>query len=139
MKFRLKYSFISLLFLLCGLKYTEAQEKVPFATYDSVTYALYLQSDWKNLIKTSRDALKENHDYYYLRMRRGIALYEQQKYMAALKNFKKAQDFNFPDPISSEYIYYSYLFSGQRPEALLYWKNNAKFLSPKIADPKKKK
>jgi hypothetical protein len=105
--------------------------------YDSATYAQYLQADWKNLVKTSRNALKENYDYYYLRMRRGIALYEQQKYLAALKNFKKASDFNFPDPVSSEYIYYSYLFSGQRHEALLHWKNNAQLLSPNIADPKR--
>ncbi len=100
--------------------------------YDSLTYSLYKNQNWKELTKSSRKALKEDLDYYYLRMRAGIALYERGKYFLAENQFKKALKLNRIDPVSREYIYYSKLFSGKEKEASLYYKQNKSFLENKV-------
>ena len=108
-----------------------------FAYYDSLSYSQYKNENWSGLLKTTKHALNDNLDYYYLRMRRGIAFYQKQNYLLAEKNFYKALKFNAGDPISGEYIYYSKLFSGKEKEALLYYYKNESGLKEKISVTKK--
>ncbi len=87
-------------------------QKNDFAYYDSLTYKLYLDKDYRQLIKKGKEALDAGIDYYYLRMRIGIALYEQKKYRLAVPHFQKALSFSDND-IVREYLYYATLWGGE--------------------------
>jgi len=110
----------NMLFLLLILTVTEAfaqQGTSGFRKTDSLTYALYINRQWDQLIDEAEKAVAQGTDYYYLRMRLGIAWYEKQNYRAALPNFEKALKFNDNDQTALQYLYYSYLLSGRVPDA----------------------
>jgi hypothetical protein len=89
-----------------------SQEALNFQQIDSLTYNAYLQKDWKTVTKIGKQALKNDIDYYYLRMRLGIAHFEQKKYGKAVKDFEKAIGYNTTDTLAIEYLYYSYKYLG---------------------------
>jgi len=68
------------------------------------------------VIRTGREALKEGIDFYYLRMRIGIAYYSLKNYDKAIVHFRKAQAFNSKDIVARQYLYYCYLFSGREAD-----------------------
>ncbi|MCC5930542.1 MAG: hypothetical protein JJU28_14945 [Cyclobacteriaceae bacterium] len=84
---------------------------------DSITYALYKNTSWNELIETSKAAFQSGIDYYYLRMRVGIAYYEKKNYASASHQFEKALEFNSADVVAKEYLYYSYLLSAREMAA----------------------
>ncbi len=94
-----------------------SQLSTDFASLDKATYEFYLEKDWKNLIVYGKWGLQNDFDYYYLRMRLGIAYYEQKQYRKAIGHFLKALKFNPKEPTALEYLYYSYLFSGRSTDA----------------------
>ena len=55
-------------------------QDINFKFIDSLSYKLYNNADWKELKKISRSGFKNDIDYYYLRMRSGIAYYETGNY-----------------------------------------------------------
>ena len=61
-----------------------------FKTVDSLSYDLYEKGEWKALIRFGKNAINQGFDYYYLRMRIGIAYYESEKYLLALEHFRKS-------------------------------------------------
>jgi tetratricopeptide (TPR) repeat protein len=65
-----------------------------------------------------KKALKDAIDYYFLRMRLGIAFYSKTKYIPAAEHFRKAIDFNSQDPVAWEYLYSSYVLANRSNEAL---------------------
>ncbi|MFA6481732.1 MAG: hypothetical protein WCW62_04065, partial [Bacteroidales bacterium] len=75
-----------------------AQEKPSFARIDSLSYQAYLKSDWKKVIEYSRDGLTAGYDYYYLRVRAGIAELNLKNPNKAAVHFRKALDFSLNDP-----------------------------------------
>lgn len=85
---------------------------------DEKTYALWSEKNWSGLIALGRDALKQGIDFYYLRVRLGIAYYEKENYHQAITHFKKAYSANPHEAYLNEYLYYAYLFSGRNEEAL---------------------
>jgi hypothetical protein len=91
-----------------------------FLSIDKQTYDYYMNGDYRNLKRTADTMLSQGMDYYYLRMRLGILSYNNELYSSALKHFNRALEFNSGDTLSREYIYYSYLFSGRKTDALLY-------------------
>ncbi|MCD6201809.1 MAG: hypothetical protein J7K46_08375, partial [Bacteroidales bacterium] len=93
------------------------QEPETFADFNNRTYTLYERKQWKELLETGRKALKNGYDFYYLRMRMGIAAYEKQNYVRAIHHFRKALIFSKNDPLALEYLYYAYLFTGRDIEA----------------------
>ena len=95
-----------------------AQVIIDFAWYDKHTYQLYQEKSWTRLIELGHSAIKDGHDFFYLRMRLGIAYYEQEKYRSAITQFEKALKFN-NDPIAAEYLYFSYKLSGRLMDANL--------------------
>jgi tetratricopeptide (TPR) repeat protein len=97
---------------------SHAQVKVSFALYDIQTYQLYQEKSWPGLIELGKLAIKDGHDFFYLRMRIGIAYYEQGKYRSAISHFEQALKFN-KDPLAAEYLYYSYKLSGRKMDANL--------------------
>jgi len=123
-----------LLFLIGMADSAFSQKDVSFQYLDSLTYSQYLNKQWKPLIKTSKIAYKNDIDYYYMRMRTGIALYERKNYLRAIKHFRKAEKLNVLDPVSREYIYYCYLLSGQRKEAIAYYLKNKSLIGENVKD-----
>ncbi len=90
-----------------------------FADIDSETYHLYEEAKWKELINLGQEGLESGIDYYYLRMRLGIAEFNIKHYQSALDHFRKALKFSESDPVALEYLYYSLLWSGRKQEARL--------------------
>ncbi|MCK5699918.1 MAG: hypothetical protein KAI29_02140, partial [Cyclobacteriaceae bacterium] len=88
-----------------------------FQAIDQNTYLLYTQKNWDSLIVVGKHSLKTGTDYYYLRLRMGIAYYNKGNYLKAIQHLEKALDFNASDASVQEYLYYSYLFSNQIKEA----------------------
>lgn len=70
------------------------QERPVLPHYDSMTYQQYLASDWKALLKTGKSMLEQNQDFFFLRMRMGIAALKLNDYNKAETNFRKALEFN---------------------------------------------
>lgn len=101
----------------------EAQSTKDFY-YNEKSATLYEKSQWKELIKLSKEEIKKGNDFYNLRIRTGIAYYELKKYRLAIPHFKKALQFDKNEAVTLEYLYYSYLFSGQESEALYLYKQN---------------
>ncbi|HEY9113300.1 MAG TPA: hypothetical protein VIN10_01285 [Bacteroidales bacterium] len=98
-----------LILLLAGFFSTLAQEKLTFQEVDRMSYKLFEKQDWKPLKKLSKQAFSEGFDYYYLRMRAGIACFETKQYFDAADNFEKALSFNSTDPVAGEYLYYCWI------------------------------
>jgi tetratricopeptide (TPR) repeat protein len=94
-----------------------AQEPLSLPSVDTQTYSLWLKKDWKSLIKLGKQSLKNNIDFYYLRVRMGIAYYEQKNYHMAIHHFEKAYKVNSQEVYLKEYLYYSYLFAGRYSDA----------------------
>ncbi len=119
-----------IIILLLSLSYlsSRAQVKLNYAWYDKQTYQLYQEKNWSRLMELGRSSIKAGYDFYYLRMRLGMACYDQEHYRAAIAHFEEAINFN-EDPLAIEYLYYSYKFSGRTMDAnLLYakYKNQLK-------------
>jgi hypothetical protein len=78
-----------------------------------------LQGSWKELIRTGRTAQKKEIDFYYLQYRMGIAHYMLKNYKLAAGNFQNAyQNYYSGDDVLNEYLYYSFLWSDQKAEAV---------------------
>jgi tetratricopeptide (TPR) repeat protein len=103
--------------LLCLLSTAHAQEEADFKWVNAETYRLYQEQEWDSLIAMGREAIRQDLDYYYLRMRLGIAYYSKGNYRKAATHFSRALDFNQGDPVSLEYLYYCMLLSGQAERA----------------------
>lgn len=93
------------------------QESSDFSFLDRSTYEFYVNKNWKNLIDCGKQGLNNGFDYYYLRMRMGIAFYELNQYRKAIPHFHKALKFSDKSPLALEYLYYSYLFSGRTSDS----------------------
>jgi len=96
----------------------QAQDKPTYREVDELTYGLYVKGDWHGLIREGKEAIRGGIDYYYLRMRIGIAYYELHRYQSAIPHFEKALAENPDNPAAQEYMYYAYLFSGRQMDAL---------------------
>ena len=100
------------------LTVVQGQVVMNFTSLDQQTYELYLDKNWKDLVSLGKNGLDNGFDYFYLRMRIGIAYYELGNYHRAIPHFRKALVFNSKDLFANEYLYYSYLFSGRKADAI---------------------
>ncbi|MEJ2005514.1 MAG: hypothetical protein P8X57_11240, partial [Cyclobacteriaceae bacterium] len=103
-----------------------------FSYYDSITFSLYEQGRYSELIREGNAALSAGYDSYYLRMRLGIAYYSLNRFEHAYRHFKKAYSVS-SDLVSAEYLYYSLIFSGRTEQARLFLCENSELL-PEIQD-----
>ncbi len=97
----------------------QAQDTLQFPYVDKETYKQYIDGNWKDLKLLAKKAIKQNIDYFYLRMRTGIAYYQTKNYVKAIKHFKNALVFNSADETALEYLYYSYLNLNKHKDAML--------------------
>ncbi|WP_163380516.1 hypothetical protein [Cyclobacterium sp. SYSU L10401] len=110
---------ISIILVLFGSNFVNAQEQKSLPETDRLTYVLFQQKNWDGLISEGRKALKSGIDYYYLRVRLGLAYYEKQNFHLAARHFEKALKMNDSEAYVGEYLYYSYLMAGRQAEASL--------------------
>jgi len=113
----------------------QAGKSQDFKSVDQETYNLYMEKKWDELIRSGKNGLKQDIDYYYLRMRIAIAYYETRNYKASQAHFRKALEFNQGDPVATEYLYYAYLFAGQTDQAGILAKDFSLSLMEKITLP----
>ncbi|MBI9034267.1 MAG: hypothetical protein JEZ03_07335 [Bacteroidales bacterium] len=104
--------------------------QVNYARIDKLTYDFYTDSQWDSVLHYGLMALDADIDFLYLRMRMGIAYYEQKNFMKSSEHFKKAIEFDSSNIIAQEYLYYSYLFSGRKSDAAM----RVKSLPEKLID-----
>lgn len=84
---------------------------------DVETYELFNKAKWEQLTELGNRALEAGIDFYYLRMRIGIAYYNQRNYMSSISHFKSALEFIPKEPAALEYLYWALVFSGLEREA----------------------
>jgi hypothetical protein len=114
---------------------TVAQEKHSFASIDSLSYKAYLDEDWKMVLHYSRAGFDSGYDYYFLRMRAGIAELNRHKPFRAESHFRKALVFSQNDPNALEYLYSSLLYSGQYAESRLLAAYNSPAFKKRLGKP----
>ncbi|MCD4695294.1 MAG: hypothetical protein K8S16_03550 [Bacteroidales bacterium] len=95
-----------------------AQKKeMNFIDIENKTYTFYQAEEWDSLIDYSKIALSAGHDYFYLRLRTGIAYFSLGHYFEAAWHLEKAHHFNAFDKTTIEYLFYAYLNSNRKTEA----------------------
>jgi tetratricopeptide (TPR) repeat protein len=92
-------------------------EPFTFGNVEKNSYALYLKEDWQMLLQYSKQSLIAGIDYYFLRVRAGIAAYEKRKYRLAARHFEKALSFDPTSEISKNYLYLCYVKTERFDEA----------------------
>jgi len=112
------YKLIMICLLILIFPDLKAQDSTDIAVTESITLDLYLKKDWNKLIEFSNRTLTKHQDFFYLRLRLGIAYYELKQYRLALFHFEKAADMNSDDDVLNEYLFYCYMYSGQYPLSL---------------------
>ncbi len=105
--------------LLLILFNAESQAQKTLLDYDKSTYDLFLSKKWDALIEEGNRSLEKGFDFYYLRIRMGIAYYENENYISAIPHFEKALEFIPKDSTACEYLYYSNILLGRKSEVFL--------------------
>ena len=109
-----------------------AQDTLNSEIVEQRSYQFYINKNWKELINFGNKAINNGIDYYYLRIRIGIAYFEKKNFSSAENHFKKTLNFNSDDELAKEYLYYCYLYNGKNEEARLLSKSFSTVLSEKI-------
>ena len=116
--------YLILVLLLLGIPAVQGQQAgLTFNEFDQKSLELYENGDWKALALLCGQATEQGIDYYYLRIRAGIACYEKERFARAAIHFKKALEFNAGDNLAGEYLFYSYLQLNKRDEAFATYKS----------------
>lgn len=102
--------------MICGQSLASTGDD--FKKVDATTFRLYQEKKWDSLIMVGKKALKKDIDYYFLRMRLGIAYYSKTQYIPAANQFRKALGFNSTDPTAWDYLYNSYVLANRNHEAI---------------------
>lgn len=92
-------------------------QQTDYRFVDSATYQLYINQNWDALINIGKTAIKNDIDYYYLRMRMAEAYSAKEQYLLSAQSFEKAKEFNRSDPSANAGLYYAYLNSGKKNQA----------------------
>lgn len=122
MKIKLKVIYLILLHCVTirGVVVTaDAQTPAGIFRADALTYRYYLEQKWDSLTNAGKNFIRDGIDFYYLRMRLGIAYYEKNNYSLAIPHFRKALQFDPNNQVALEYLYYSYLFLNRDMDAHL--------------------
>ena len=122
----------SILIILLFSQTIFSQEKITKYELDRKTYQLYLSGNWAEILNQGKKGLSQNIDFYYLRMRMGIAAYNLKDYRKAIKHFEKVIAEQPENQFIQEYLYYSYFFSGRTEDAKNYSAPFSKDLKEKL-------
>ncbi len=106
-----------LLILLFFAGVFSATGQVGWQSRDSLTYQLYLSKDWQPLLREVNASLNEGIDFYYLRVRAGVAAYELKKYRQAADHFARAFRWYQQDEFLNYWYYSALVRAGRFDEA----------------------
>ena len=95
----------------------KAQVQFDFRQVDSITYVNTLSENWEEVIGAGKLAIENDIDYFYLRLRMGIAYFNKGNYRSASRHLLQAGKFNPDDGLTKDYLYYSFLYAGQDKKA----------------------
>lgn len=104
--------------LMLFTAFAHAATETDFITVETTTLRLYNEKKWDSLIITGKSALRNDIDYFFLRLRLGFAYFEKGQYFPASDHFRKAVQFNSTDPTATSMLYYAYLYSNRKEEAV---------------------
>lgn len=91
-----------LLFVIGGM--TLKAQHLSFREADSLSYQYYLAGKWDEVLNTGNQAIASGNDYFYLRMRMGIAAFEKENYVLAGRQFREALRYNPYDLDAYKYL-----------------------------------
>ncbi len=131
-----KYLVALCLFIICVNKQVRAGDTLTSANVETISLKLFNDKNWKELIPFCDRAINKGFDYYYLRMRGGIACYETKKYRKAEAHFKKALSFNSGDDDATSYLYYCLIYNEKYEEAKWLSKSFSDALAEKLGTKK---
>jgi len=97
-----KYILLLLFFLFGRTGWSQS-----YTYFDTLSLRWYQQKRLDSLIRLTDKAISIGYDGYYLRIRRGLAYYNDHQYTLAAKELKQALEYNSRDPLALEYLYYS--------------------------------
>lgn len=121
-----------ILIIFSSITKIKAADTLTYFYVDSATLSMYNKQEWKNLISLGNKAINNNIDYFYLRMRIGIAYYEMQEYDECILHFDKALEFNSSSETAMEYKYFALVFAAKKRDAEYYVKSLPKSITEKI-------
>ena len=104
-------------FLLLIIFVVSAQQKWNYPEVDKLSYELFQQQKWGELIEFADQAREHKIDFFYLQARTGIAYYNLKKYRQSTDYFLKAWEKDQSFEWLQEYLYYSLVYSGRFGEA----------------------
>jgi len=113
----MKKATIIILIVICISHHAASQTPLSLPAVDAQTYAYWQQEDWKSLITLGNKALQGGMDFYYLRVRMGIAHFERKNYHLAIHHLNKAYLLNPHDDYLNATLYYAYIYAGRTMEA----------------------
>jgi len=108
------------------------KKQLSYKQVDSTTYAQYLKQDWKPLLKLGKQSRIEGIDFYYLKVRMGIAYFKENKMLSAIKLLEEAYGVNSYDVVVQDYLYWAYRYSGLVLESRLFYSTMDKKLKEQI-------
>ena len=112
-----------------------SQDTLNFRTVDATTYQAYVEKNWDKVIEIGNEALEQEIDYYYLRIRMGIAYFEKTNYRKSIIHLEKAINTNNSEVIAVEYLFYAYKNIGDDIQAMKTLDNsNTKFANLLLAN-----
>lgn len=99
---------------------------------DSTSYALFLKQDWKTLIALGKQSRAEGIDFYYLKVRMGIAYFKDNKMFSAIQLLEEAYALDPNNPVVQDYLYWAYSYGGLEMESRLFYTKMSKELKAKM-------
>lgn len=109
---------ILIICVLFGMSAIQAQQLTMYQV-DSLTYQQFINNQYKDLIKTGKQALRDGKDFYYLHIRLALAQYNRKNYDGALLHFQRARTMYPTDKTYREYEYFANLFSNRAEQSAL--------------------
>jgi hypothetical protein len=113
-----------LLFLVVGITLETCAQGFYNAEVDRTSYEASMEKDWKKVIEIGEGAQEKGIDFFYLRLRKGIAYDNLEKFNRSDLEYKKANAFFPVDTLTYWYRYVALMNSGREAEA--------RVLSPKL-------
>jgi hypothetical protein len=98
---------ISLLVVLSLPIGLQAQQEFSYSSSDSISYALYQQGAWKELIQFGKASVAGGQDFPLLRQRLGYAAFMTQNYSACIQHYEQVLREDAYNQAAHTYIYWS--------------------------------
>jgi len=113
----MKKSIIIFVFFL-SVNLLSGQSDLSFIQVDTSTYRAYINNDWNRIIKIGEQAVDQQIDYYYLRLRIAYAYFKKNRFRKSIPHYRKALEYSHNDATASEFLYFCYLYSGRVNDAI---------------------